>query len=413
MRKIYIVLLAFTLLGIAGCSRKEAEAFVEEDIPVYTPPVYNKPAVGMERAGLPTESAFDMPGYPDRPLSLAELEQQGLTLSRLTGLPIPMEDANRRPVAAVINNHNSALPQSGISQADIIHEVLAEGEITRLVAIFQSFGAEKIGPVRSAREYFADIATDYDAIFVHHGGSPSGYTRLRNLGINRLDGLTLEGTYFWRDRTYPDWDAERAGRTRSMEHSSYTSAALIKTASGTMGFRETLYEDAYLGFIFDTRGGGAKDADDAEKIAAGNGSAADLAPAADFSAREVRVPFSNSYVRTFVYDGETGLYAVYNQSGAHMDALGRVPMQVKNILIQSVSMRLVPGDTEGRREVGVIGSGTGLLINGGAYREVRWEKKDQDSPTVWYDGGDGMPLLLQPGRTWICMFQQNGEVEIN
>ena len=82
------------------------------------------------------------------------------------------EENTHRPVLATINNHPLARPQSGISDADIIYEIAAEGNMTRLLALFQSELPEEIGPVRSARDYFVHIAKGLDAFYVAHGYSP-------------------------------------------------------------------------------------------------------------------------------------------------------------------------------------------------------------------------------------------------
>ena len=66
-----------------------------------------------------------------------------------------------RPLAVMVENHPDARPQSGLSLADIVYETLAEGGITRFLAIYQSRDAGQIGPVRSAREYFAQIADEW------------------------------------------------------------------------------------------------------------------------------------------------------------------------------------------------------------------------------------------------------------
>lgn len=92
----------------------------------------------------------------------------------LTGLPVD-EAITRRPLAVMINNAPAARPQSGLSSADIILEVLAEGGITRFIAIFQSEGAaETVGPVRSIRPYLIELGESYDGVLVHAGGSPGG-----------------------------------------------------------------------------------------------------------------------------------------------------------------------------------------------------------------------------------------------
>jgi len=311
--------------------------------------------------------------------------------SRLTGLPVYEEDLYRRPFAAVINNHTRALPQSGIASADIIYEVLAEGDITRLVGIFQSYIPEKLGPMRSARDYFIDFALNHDAMFIHHGSSPTGYSRINTLRVTNLDGMSLEGSVFWRDRTYPYW-AHNTG-TRPLEHSSYTGRERLFTHVNNRSIRYYWPEDAAaFGFNFTQSAAGH------HPVTAGPGNG---------QANIVRVPFSQWYVRTFIFDPETGLYMVEDRHGPHLDAETGGQVTVGNILVQFTNMRVV--DAEGRRVVDTVGQGAGYLINGGQYQPVRWAKDSHTAPMRWYFP-DGTPLTLRPGRVWVCVFQANGTV---
>ena len=96
---------------------------------------------------------------------------------------------NRRPVAIMINNIKQALPQYGIANADIIYEIVAEGGITRLVAVMQSpEKAGVIGSVRSTRSYYLDIAQGHDAILFHAGASEMAYADIARRGVDNADG---------------------------------------------------------------------------------------------------------------------------------------------------------------------------------------------------------------------------------
>jgi hypothetical protein len=321
--------------------------------------------------------------------AMASSVPEGYVLSRLTGMPIPEETASFRPLAVVVNNIYRALPQSGISQADVIIEVLAEGDITRLVGIFQSTDLPKIGPVRSARDYFVDFAWDYDAFFVHHGGSPSGYERMRTTGINRLDGMAMEGTCFWRERTYPDWYTHNSG-SRPLEHSSYTGSELLRAVTERQGFRTVINEDARFGFTFVP-----KDA---------------FAYMRTGEATEITVAFSPNYTRRFEYDQETSLYTVLNRDGPHMDAETAEPVRVRNIIIQLVRTHVIAGDPELRRHVQTVGQGSGFLIKDGHYQRITWEKDSHTEPIRWYFM-DRSEMRLSTGRTWVNVFQENGEIK--
>jgi hypothetical protein len=370
-RWIFIMLIG---LLFTACANQKQDVFHTAEEAFEFPP----PTLPPDKPPKPTET----------PWHLTDHMPEGYVQSRLTGLPIPAEYDGLRPIAVVINNMYRALPQSGISQAEIIYEVLAEGDITRLVAIFQAHELEKIGPVRSARDYFIDFALDYDAVFVHHGGSPNAYSRLRQLGIDRMDGMNLEGNCFWRDRTFPEWYAFNEG-TRSLEHSSYTASAPLRAVLADREARTQIAPGFDFGFAFSVGEGPAYRRVD--------------------EALRVTVPFSRNYTRTFVYDPETALYTVYNREGIHVDAENGEPVLVRNIIIQSVRTYVIAGDTEGRRDVQTIGEGQGLLVKDGYYERVRWEKDDHFDPIRWYYL-DGAGIELSPGRTWVCVFQENGTV---
>jgi hypothetical protein len=308
-------------------------------------------------------------------------------LSILTGLRVHDDIAGRRPLAIVINNIRQSLPQSGIASADIVYEVLAEGDVTRFVAIFQTYVPEKIGSVRSARDYFIDFAFNHDAIFLYHGASPGGHERVRSTGITNMDGGRLEGRVFWRDRTFPDWSPNR-GETRSLEHSSYTGREQIEEHLEANEIRDYIGDNPAFGFIF------GELPESLEKIG---------------EARNISIPFSRPYTRTFIFDEEENIYRVENTNGPHQDALTQEQVSVTNILIQLAQMSLV-GDYAGRRSVNTIGNGSGYFVNSGVYYPVRWEKSSHSSPARW-TFEDGTPLVLSPGKTWICVFSASGTVE--
>lgn len=302
---------------------------------------------------------------------------EGMAVSLLTGLYICEEAAARRPFAVVFNNESRAMPQSGLLQADIIYEVLAEGVTTRLVAIFQDFDVEKIGPIRSSRNYMAEIANDFGAVFVHHGGSPTGYAAINNLGLFNLDGMRYDGTVFWRD---PD-----RRRERGLEHSSVTSAANLLEIAETRGFDMTAPGNLGLfGFL-----------DEPLEIAGAN------------PANTVSI---SAHSTLFRFDREANSYYKYIWGNSHMDEYEDKQISVTNVLVQVTDIHIIAGDPEGRRHVAIVGSGHGYFATMGGYTRVYWEKPDHGTPTLWTDA-DGEPLLLNPGRTWISIVSSSPEFE--
>ena len=120
--------------------------------------------------------------------------------------------------AATIDNITVARPQSGISKASLVYEAPVEAGITRFLAIYpEGEDVERIGPVRSARPYFLDWAAEFDALFVHVGGSPEALEKLRAYDMRDLNEF-FNGAYFWRDRS------------RSAPHNTYTSTEKLIAA---------------------------------------------------------------------------------------------------------------------------------------------------------------------------------------
>ena len=314
---------------------------------------------------------------------------EGMVFSPFNGLPIAEELFMARPYAVVLNNYIRAQPQAGISQAQIVYEVLSEGDITRLIAIFHDFSAERVGSVRSTREYFADFAADFDAIFVHFGGSISGYNRLARRNVDRLDGIALDGTVFWRDPI-------RRAIPGMLEHSAYTSAENVIEHAERQGFRKTRSDNHTFGFGFE------QTLSAYELMLLGGGEISQT--------RLIYVPFSNAYTRIFSYDEENKVYAVENINGPHIDE-DAGELTVKNILIQSVQMRVIPGDDAGRREMFNIGSGSGFWAAEGRITPVLWSRDSETSPTKWYFM-NGEPLEIAPGNVWICVLQSSAQPRI-
>ena len=132
----------------------------------------------------------------------------------LNGEPVE-EVYTARPFAVMINNSSYAQPMCSLNSADIVFEILAEGGITRCMAVFGDVaGLDHIGAIRSARPYYVRLAYSLDAIFVHHGGSNAGIAEARALGLDRLDFLGNAGEVYYRDQ-------DRLNSGYDLEHTSF------------------------------------------------------------------------------------------------------------------------------------------------------------------------------------------------
>ncbi len=345
------ILTAILLISINGCNK-------DQDI-AEEPPIVE--VVIPEEEGIP----------------------EGMAVNPLTGLYIDEAAAKRRPVAVMINNLRAALPQSGISQADIIYETLAEGDITRLLAVFQDFDAEKIGPVRSARHYYLDFAFNHDAIFVHYGGSNQAYAEIANLKVDNLNGLSyLDTIMFWRD-------AERRKKKGMYEHSVYTSAEKIMLGWEREKYRTEITENLQPMLNFydeDTTPQGVE-------------------------ANKVDLPFTNRITTSFEYNEESGLYNRFQYGGPHIDENNQNQLTTKNIIVQYTEIKHIPGDTEGRRDMKLISQGNGVYITNGKAVPITWRKDSHRSPTEYRDE-NGQRLLVNKGNTWVIIFPNNREIQL-
>lgn len=140
--------LLLALLCLTGCGKKgEPASKIEEPEPI------------------PVEEPAPEPEPIPEPAGPAGINP-------LTGLPMEPEYEQNRPVAVMLNNLKKAQPQLGVSMADIIYEVPAEGGITRMLGVYQTLdGVGNLGSIRSARPYYIELAMGHDALYVHAGGS--------------------------------------------------------------------------------------------------------------------------------------------------------------------------------------------------------------------------------------------------
>ncbi len=368
VKSIIGILCIVVMFGSVGCKKQQKQ--IQEPVVVQIEEPIQNPL-------LDAEVSEDQENNPIIGIPV------GQGVNPLTGLWVTEEAVKRRPVAIMINNLHKALPHSGISQADLFYEVLAEGEITRIMAVFQEVTSKKIGPVRSARHYFLDFAFDHDAIYVHYGGSPQAFKAFKQLNAPNLNGLSyLDDIMCFRDK-------ERMKQKGMYEHSLYTSGEGIQKAWDKVQYRTEKEVKYPPTFTF---------------------SEVEYTPNGE-TALQVIVPFSKYQMSEFAYDEEKKVYWRAQTGKPHVDIENGEQLSVKNIIIQFADIRVIAGDDAGRREVNLVGKGTGLYISGGKSVPITWSKKDHHTPTVFKDEGNNI-LHLNKGKTWICVFSKDRKVQI-
>ncbi len=287
----------------------------------------------------------------------------------LTGEVMDKDPGNLRPYAVMINNYKAALPHMGISQADIIYEVLAEGEITRMMAIFSDItGIEKIGSMRSARPYYIEIARSFDAIYVHAGGSDQAYYDISAKGVNNIDGVrgAYGGEIFFRDPARQD---------RAYEHRLITTSDLIAEYLPKFNYRtehETEDFDYNLSF--------------ADEVSMKN-----YAPAT-----KIDVSFGGLKNTKFTYTD--GLYTAEQYGQTLVDGNNNETLKFRNLVILFADHKVL--DNEGRREVTLNTTGTGYFLCDGKMVSITWSRAGDAQPFEYFFE-DGSPLTLGVGKSYI------------
>lgn len=311
---------------------------------------------------------------------ITEQETESAYLSRLTGLPVKKDDVNRRPVAIMINNIKKALPQYGISHAGIIYEALAEGGITRLLAVFEDVSdIPQIGTIRSARPYYLDFAQGLDAVYIHLGGSEEAYRQIKSRGMDSFDLIQgRNNKFYWRDK--------QRIKSAGYEHSVFTSGEKLLEMINRDGVRMT--SDAPSAFKF-----GSED---------------------DYSgtdAENISVKFSSYKTGTYTYDKDNKVYRIGQYGKAHTDALENAQLAFKNIFILNINSYVIKGDTAGRLDLDTVGSGNGTYIVNGTAKKIIW-KKDSKSAPFKYFTEDGTELSVVPGDSYVAIVPLNAEIQI-
>ena len=282
-------------------------------------------------------------------------------------LKIVDQFSKSRPIAVMINNNHVAWPHAGLQDAYITYEIIAEGGITRLMAIFKDKDTAKIGSVRSARPYYLDYALENDAIYVHFGYSDDAKNDISSLGVDNINGLVDEST-FWRDKSL----------NKPLEHTAFTSMEKIKNTIKEKGYGRETNKNLLLKYSVDE---------------------IDLSKREDASvANSVYLKYSNYTDSSYEYDAENKVYKRSMSGTAHVDAVTGAQYTYKNIIVTPI--RNYSYDSYGRQKLDNIGTGEGYFITDGYYIPITFTKESRSSQTIYKDK-NGDEIKVNDGNTFI------------
>ena len=279
--------------------------------------------------------------------------------SNLTGLQVD-PTINARPVTAVmIENSLDSRPQSGLSQAGVVFEAIAEGGITRFLALFQDTAPDNVGPIRSARPYYVEWEMGFDAGYAHVGGSPEALADIKAWGVRDLDQFANGGSY-------------HRITSRAAPHNVYTSIATLNQLEAAKGYTSS----TFTGFARKKE-----------------------APSKQPTATKINFALSGPlYNVHYDYVATTNTYNRTEGGAAHIDANGNVLISPKVVVGLVMPYSLEADDHHS--QYGTIGSGPAYVFQDGTVTIGQWTKAANASQFTFADSA-GKPLLLNPGQTWL------------
>lgn len=262
--------------------------------------------------------------------------------------------------AIMIDNHSVARPSSGLAEASLVYETLAEAPITRFLAFYSiDQEVEEIGPVRSARKYFVEWAEEFQAPYFHVGGSPESLLMLKSYDydVNEF----YNGNIFWRDNS------------KVRPHNTYTSSEKVLSFFNKQGWEPN---------------------SDFEMWSYGE----ELPLEERVASQSVKIDFTNPYYNVkWVYNAENNHYDRYvgdekveEQDGDNLSA--------KNIIVVYAESRVI--DNLGRRKTQVLGKGEAVVFTQGQAIEAEWRKEKPEDRIRFYDS-EGVEISLLAGTTWL------------
>ncbi len=294
--------------------------------------------------------------------------------SPVNGLSAELEtDLDHRAVAAKIDNHPDARPQSGLQEADGVIEILVEGGFTRFIAVFHDGDSEYLGPIRSLRPTDSTIVPAIPAPLVISGGQPWVQSLAVSRGV-KLIGESTIGLF-------------RIG-TRAAPHNLYANTALVRQTADARG-----YSDAAPMWIY--RLGEWR--------------------IPETPATTVTLSWSDSTVVTWKY--ENGRYTRWHGTTPHEYVTidgdrGQVTVDVLVILAGREYTAFPSGEGTPVPETGTTGSGAAWVISRGGMWTGTWERSGFTDQFRLLNA-DGTEAVVPPGIPWVSVFPDDRPITIS
>lgn len=377
-RKFLILILAAALLTVPGCGKDEPEE-LEATTPVWEPT--DEPEESTEEESeeeIEEESPYLYPVIEEREVVDGKMQ------SYLTGEWMDEAIANRRPIAVSIPNQKSCLPQYGITNASVIYQVPLRDNLTRLFCLFEDFDdLDRIGPVRSIRDYMVYDALEHDAIVCHWGSAYYANDLLNSEMVDNISQATT-GIAVPTAGAFDRYDRPGKNSTDSAYMFVNGLMAGVEKRGYSWDYDDT-FEPKFL-FAKDGVTADYEDADTATKIWPGT--------QGNF----------NTVGAYFEYDEATGLYDYYEYGEKLKDEHNGETLQVANVVLQVcyAEERDDHGYLIMEMHGPVTGDGTMYFFTQGKVVKGTWARMDGDEKPAHYYDEDGNEIVFNQGKTFIC-----------
>jgi len=369
-----LVLVGLIIIGTAGCGAATPEATPTAtrtpapSVAVTQPPPTATPTPQSTATptptGAPTPDKIVVTPFPP-------------DVNPFTGLQVDDEaQLDRIPVAIKVSNSPQVRPQSGLGSADLVFEHFAEGGITRYTTVFYANEPEMVGSVRSGRLIDLEIPAMYQAIFGYSGSSAGVKERIRNSDLfpDRIAApdFGVGGPYFYR--------VPQEGK--AFEHTLFSDPAALRQLADERGINERPDFPMQMAF-------------------------SDVAPAGGESVDYFEVNYLvGTCTAEWEYLADSGVWGRSIAGTVHTDALTGRQITASNVIIVLANHVYtdILEDTWGGGhmsiEAQVWGQGTALIFRDGRMYSGLWRREARNDMLTFYYG-DGSPLPLKPGNSWI------------
>lgn len=294
-------------------------------------------------------------------------------------LTIVDEDSKKRPIAVMYDNNVGYNSHAGLQDSYLNYEVIVEGGLTRIMALFKDKDVSLIGPVRSSRHYFLDYALESDAIYCHYGWSEFAKNDISALGVNNINGLTDSKAY-WRDNKI------------AAPHNVFTNIDTLYTQSKKYSY--SVETSNWQVLNYDTEEVNLNTKDNTSNVVTNN----------------ISLKYSNYHTTSYQYDSTNQYYLRLMDGRQHTDKTTGAQLHYKNIIIMKVRNSTL--DSYGRQDLDTVGTGEGYYVTNGYAIPIKWSKSSRKDKTKYLDESD-KEIKVNDGNTFIQVIPITTTIELS